>query len=127
MGYWRYFAEPAPPTAIGGVFEEYVLDYVLYHAEAAADICPQTKFLSTFPLSDYISSLSNRPSGGYMRFGPRRFSLDQGKVDLLYVLSYDGFAKLITAFLQLEDIGRRTAEREGKHRFPAFAAAANGH
>ena len=121
IAYWRYWLNAASRKSAVELKKEdeflgYAVDHVLDHAEAAAGACPQTEFILTFPLSDFLA-----------RRGYGVASIYQEDADLLYVLSYEGHAKLIKLFLQLGDVGHRTAERAGRHKFPALAAAANGH
>ena len=124
MSYWNHSLKSSSRTPIeedsrdpstdGGAFLDYVVRRVLQHAEVAATTFRQERFLLEFPVASYIAAKNNEAH-----------SFEEN-ADLLYILSAEGYARLISAFLQFEDAGHHTEGRAGRHRFPALVAAAEG-
>lgn len=73
-------------------FLKYANQHVLYHANAAAKFAPQDNFLSSFPLSRWIS-VSNL----FEKFKIRKLSLD---ASMFYILAENGFSNLIRTKLK---------------------------
>jgi hypothetical protein len=96
-------------------FLEYASQHVLYHANAAAEAVPQDEFLSSFPMSHWIS-VNNL----FEKFKVREYSPDAG---LFYILADKGFPELIRTRLQKDPHIHVSGERYG---YPLFAALANG-
>ncbi|GFF40652.1 ankyrin repeat and protein kinase domain-containing protein 1 [Aspergillus udagawae] len=96
-------------------FSEYASQHVLYHANAAAGAVPQDEFLSSFPMSYWIS-VNNL----FEKFGIRLYSSD---ASLFYILADKGFPELIRARLKKDPHIHVPGERYG---YPLFAALANG-
>ncbi|EFY96150.2 ankyrin repeat protein [Metarhizium robertsii] len=93
----------------------YVTQNVLHHAENAADSIGQGVFLEEFPTAQW-ASLENK----YQKYNIRRLTL---KADLLYILAERGFPNLIRTRLQNHP---NILIRGERHKYPLFAALANG-
>ncbi|KAF7174131.1 hypothetical protein CNMCM6106_008248 [Aspergillus hiratsukae] len=96
-------------------FLVYASQHVLYHANAAAEAVPQDEFLSSFPMSHWIS-VNNL----FEKFKVREYSPD---ASLFYVLADKGFPELIRTRLKKDPHIHVSGERYG---YPLFAAWANG-
>ncbi|GIC93698.1 Pfs, NACHT and Ankyrin domain protein [Aspergillus udagawae] len=96
-------------------FLEYAGRHVLYHANAAARAVPQDEFLSSFPMSHWIS-VNNL----FEKFKVREYSSD---ASLFYILADKGFPELIRTRLKKDPYIHICGERYG---YPLFAALANG-
>jgi nucleoside phosphorylase len=97
-------------------FLEYASQHVLYHADVAAVAVPQDEFLSGFPVSDWIKIVDK-----FEKFKIRQYS---SGASLLYALAEKGFSQLIRTRMK-EDA--RIGILGGRHKYPLFAALANGH
>jgi ankyrin repeat protein len=96
-------------------FLEYASQHVLYHANAAARAVLQDEFLSSFPMSHWIS-VNNL----FEKFKVREYSSD---ASLFYILADKGFPELIRTRLKKDPHIHICGERYG---YPLFAALANG-
>ncbi|OAQ99952.1 hypothetical protein LLEC1_04023 [Akanthomyces lecanii] len=96
-------------------FLEYASQYVLHHADAAADVVQQDEFLSRFPVPSWISIINL-----FEKFKIREYSPN---ASLFYVLAEKGFSTLIRTRLKDDSHVHCFGERYG---FPLFAALANG-
>ncbi|KAI9765367.1 MAG: hypothetical protein M1840_007447 [Geoglossum simile] len=96
-------------------FLEYATRYVLYHANAAADL-PQDAFLGGFPLKAWIN-LDNL----FEKYEIRRHTQT---ASLLYILAENGFTGLVSTTLRHDPRINIQGER---HQYPLFAALANSH
>ncbi|KAL4756266.1 uncharacterized protein BDW70DRAFT_166334 [Aspergillus foveolatus] len=95
-------------------FLEYATQHVLDHANTAAKSVPQDKFLSAFPVSDWVKA-----SNLFEKFKIRRYSPE---INLFYLLAEKGLSELIST--------RRKDDQNihalgGRYRYPLFAALAN--
>lgn len=93
----------------------YVTQNVLRHAENAADSIWQGVFLEEFPTAQW-ANLENM----YQKYNIRRLT---SEVDLLYILAERGFPNLIRTRLQKHP---NILIRGERHKYPLFAALANG-
>lgn len=93
----------------------YVTQNVLHHAENAADSIWQGVFLEEFPTAQW-ANLENM----YQKYNIRRLT---PKADLLYILAERGFPNLIRTRLQNHP---NILIRGERHKYPLFAALANG-
>ncbi|KAK9443575.1 Pfs, NACHT and Ankyrin domain protein [Metarhizium brunneum] len=93
----------------------YVTQNVLRHAENAADSIWQGVFLEEFPTAQW-ANLENM----YQKYNIRRLTPE---VDLLYILAESGFPNLIRTRLQKHP---NILIRGERHKYPLFAALANG-
>jgi FOG: Ankyrin repeat len=96
-------------------FLEYASQHLLHHADAAAKLVPQDKFLSFFPIQKWIK-LNNL----FEKFKNREYTEN---ASLLYIFADKGFAALIRTLLKEDTEIHVLGER---YRFPLFAALANG-
>lgn len=90
----------------------YVAQHVLHHAESAADSFCQDEFLEEFPTVRWIIRQN--------KYSTRRLTR---KADLLYILAERGFPNLIRTRLQKHP---NIHIRGETHKYPLFAALANG-
>ncbi|KAJ5160851.1 Pfs NACHT and Ankyrin domain protein [Penicillium canariense] len=97
-------------------FLKYASRHVLYHADAAANAFPQDEFLEDFDLEAWIN-LDNL----FQIYNSRRHT---PTASLLYILAENNLAKLIRTALHRDSRINIQGER---HRYPLFAALANGH
>ena len=96
-------------------FLVYAAQYILYHANTAADAVPQDTFLDYFPLDDWISIVNL-----FERYPVRHYGPD---VEILYILAERGHPALIRTRLRKHpniDI------KGGRYEHPLFAALAHG-
>ncbi|KAH0562973.1 hypothetical protein GP486_002464 [Trichoglossum hirsutum] len=96
-------------------FLEYATRYVLYHADAAADLS-QDAFLKQFSLKAWIN-LDNL-------FEKHEIRRHTQTASLLYILAENGFTGLIRTTLRHDPRINIQGER---HQYPLFAALANSH
>jgi ankyrin repeat protein len=97
-------------------FLEYASQHLLHHADAAASLVPQDKFLSSFLVHKWIK-LNNL----FEKFKNREYTEN---ASLLYIFADKGFAALIRTLLKEKPKIHVLGER---YRYPLFAALANGH
>ncbi|KAM3550005.1 hypothetical protein ARSEF4850_008557 [Beauveria asiatica] len=104
-------------SAVSGKFPflEYATRHLFYHADIAASFIPQYDFLSFCSLEAW-TLLDNL----FETFKIRRHT---PTTSLLHILAERNFAKLIKEALQLNS---RIDIEGGRHRYPLFAALANG-
>ncbi|KAL4983737.1 hypothetical protein BDW68DRAFT_181317 [Aspergillus falconensis] len=95
-------------------FLEYATRHVLDHANAAAKLVPQDKFLSAFPISNWVYA-----SNLFEKFKVRRYNPD---ISLFYLLAEKGLAELIRTRLKGD---QNIHVFGGRYRYPLFAALAN--
>ncbi|KAL4819841.1 hypothetical protein BDW67DRAFT_173115 [Aspergillus spinulosporus] len=95
-------------------FLEYATQHVLDHADTAAKSVPQYKFLSAFPVSDWVKA-----SNLFEKFKVRKYSPD---INLFYLLAEKGLSELISTRLKDD---RNIHVFEGRYKYPIFAALAN--
>ncbi|KAJ5675531.1 Pfs NACHT and ankyrin domain protein [Penicillium macrosclerotiorum] len=96
-------------------FLEYASQYILYHANTAAKVIPQDEFLSSFPVSNWIT-INN-----LFEFDTvDEYSLD---ASLFYILADNGFSELIRTRLKADPESHIIG---GRYRYPLFAALAKG-
>ncbi|KAL3481918.1 hypothetical protein BJX99DRAFT_243296 [Aspergillus californicus] len=95
-------------------FLEYATQHVLDHANAAAKSVPQDKFLSEFPVSQWINA-----SNIFEKFKVRRYSPD---TSLFYLLAEKGLSELISTRLRDD---QHIHVFGGRYKYPLFAALAN--
>ncbi|KAJ5982693.1 Pfs NACHT and ankyrin domain protein [Penicillium sp. IBT 35674x] len=94
---------------------KYANQHILYHANAAAQVCPQDEFLSKFLDFEWIQ-LNNL----FEKFKIRRFSQNTSP---FYILAEKGLSELIRT------IGHNDSQdnkRQGRYKYPIFAALASG-
>ncbi|KAA8647187.1 uncharacterized protein ATNIH1004_005877 [Aspergillus tanneri] len=94
---------------------QYANQYILYHANIAAQLFPPNEFLSSFPLSTWIEIRNT-----FEKFKARRYT--QG-ASLIYILAENGYSDLIRIRLKEEPQSYVPTER---YKYPLFAALANG-
>jgi ankyrin repeat protein len=94
---------------------EYASQHILYHANAAAKVVPQDEFLSSFPISNWIT-INNL----FEKFKACEYSPD---TNLFYILAEQGFSELIRTRLKADP---ECHVLGGRYRYPLFAALANG-
>ncbi|KAK4962654.1 hypothetical protein LTR10_000281 [Elasticomyces elasticus] len=97
-------------------FLEYAGQYLLYHADEAALVVPQTDFLNCIALGALIE-LRNV----FERYDKRRYT---AKASLPYILAEGGYARLIRS---ARENGAALYARGERYQFPFFAALACGH
>lgn len=97
-------------------FLEYAVQYILIHADAAAEGIPQNTMLLNFPRSKWIMM-----SRHFERLKTRRYS---PKAALYYILADKGLSNLVRTRM-LEDSNIHV--RGERYQYPIFAAFANSH
>ncbi|KAF1734198.1 putative ankyrin repeat protein [Beauveria bassiana] len=104
-------------SAVSGKFPflEYATRNLFYHADITASSIPQHEFLRSFSFESWIL-LDNL-------FEMFRIRRHKPTTSLLHVLAERNFARLIQEALQLDS---RVEIKGGRHRYPLFAALANG-
>lgn len=105
------------PTNIlkGYPFLEYASQCILFHANAAADVVSQERFLNQFPVSDWMQRFNI-----FEKYKIRKYS--EG-VDILYILADRGFPALIRTRLKTN---ASIEIQGGRFRSPLLAAMAKG-
>ncbi|CAI6099874.1 unnamed protein product [Clonostachys chloroleuca] len=99
----------------GYPFLEYASQCILFHANAAADVVSQERFLNQFPVSDWTQTFNI-----FEKHKIRKYS--EG-VDILYILADRGFPALIRTRLKTN---ASIEIQGGRFRSPLLAAMAKG-
>ncbi|KAJ6017363.1 Pfs NACHT and ankyrin domain protein [Penicillium sp. IBT 35674x] len=92
-------------------FLNYATEHIFHHANAAAKLVPQDDFLSSFPISNWISSSNS--------LSPERYSPG---ATLIYILAEKGGPELVRTRLKVNPQIHVLGER---HKYPLFAALEN--
>jgi ankyrin repeat protein len=100
----------------GYPFMEYATQNILYHANAAAEVIPQTEFLSDFLLSSWIEM-----NNFFEKHTIRQYT---STASLIYILADKGYPNLVRLRLEEDSQVHILGER---YRYPFFAALAGGH
>ncbi|KAF4957436.1 hypothetical protein FSARC_11311, partial [Fusarium sarcochroum] len=108
---------PHPEMSERFPFIEYASQFVLYHADSAANTIRQQEFLSEFPTGVWVSIVNT------FIFELGEYS---SRAELLYVLAERGHSSLIRTILNGDCIIDGTSEGD-RYRYPLIAAMARGH
>ncbi|KAJ5082839.1 Pfs NACHT and ankyrin domain protein [Penicillium argentinense] len=96
-------------------FLQYATQHILHHANAAAKVCPQDKFLSAFTVADWIV-VNNL----FEKFKIRRYTAN---ASCFYIFAEKGLSELIRTMAQEDPQVYMPWE---KYKYPLFAALASG-
>jgi len=99
-------------------FGEYACQFVLYHADCAAETYCQQEFMCDFPVRHWIHAFN-----GFEKRKVRRYTPE---AELLYILADRGYSSLIRTRLKADPRIDLAFERE-RYVYPLIAAMAQGH